>query len=59
MKFISWNVNGLRACKQKGFDEFFGIITGISPLEEYHSCSAWHRYVNRRMSWINMAVVQL
>lgn len=23
MKFISWNVNGLRACKQKGFDEFF------------------------------------
>lgn len=23
MRFISWNVNGLRACKQKGFDEFF------------------------------------
>ncbi len=23
MKIISWNVNGLRACKQKGFDEFF------------------------------------
>ena len=23
MKFISWNVNGLRACKQKGFDDFF------------------------------------
>lgn len=23
MKFISWNVNGLRACKNKGFDEFF------------------------------------
>lgn len=23
MKFISWNVNGLRACKLKGFDEFF------------------------------------
>lgn len=22
MKIISWNVNGLRACKQKGFDEF-------------------------------------
>ena len=20
MKFISWNVNGLRACKDKGFD---------------------------------------
>jgi len=23
MKFISWNVNGIRACKNKGFDEFF------------------------------------
>ena len=23
MRFISWNVNGLRACKQKGFDDFF------------------------------------
>lgn len=23
MKLISWNVNGLRACKAKGFDEFF------------------------------------
>lgn len=23
MKFISWNTNGLRACKTKGFDEFF------------------------------------
>ena len=23
MKFISWNVNGLRACMQKGFREFF------------------------------------
>lgn len=23
MKFISWNVNGLRACVKKGFEEFF------------------------------------
>ena len=23
MKFISWNVNGLRACVQKGFPDFF------------------------------------
>jgi len=23
MKFISWNVNGLRACMKKGFEEFF------------------------------------
>lgn len=26
MKLISWNVNGLRACKNKGFDEFFKKI---------------------------------
>ncbi len=25
MKLISWNVNGLRACKTKGFDEYFRI----------------------------------
>ena len=23
MKFISWNVNGLRACMTKGFDDIF------------------------------------
>lgn len=23
MKFISWNVNGLRACVQKGFIDYF------------------------------------
>lgn len=26
MKLISWNVNGIRACKNKGFDEFFKEI---------------------------------
>ena len=26
MRFISWNVNGLRACSQKGFNEFFKSI---------------------------------
>lgn len=26
MKLISWNVNGLRACVQKGFNEFFNEI---------------------------------
>ena len=26
MKFISWNVNGLRACVQKGFLDFFNSI---------------------------------
>ena len=23
MKFVSWNVNGLRAAREKGFDEIF------------------------------------
>ena len=26
MKFISWNVNGLRACMQKGFPDFFQSV---------------------------------
>lgn len=26
MKFVSWNVNGLRACMQKGFEDFFNKI---------------------------------
>ena len=28
MKLISWNVNGLRACMQKGFADFFNEIDG-------------------------------
>lgn len=23
MRFVSWNVNGLRACMGKGFEQFF------------------------------------
>ena len=26
MKFISWNVNGLRACVTKGFQDYFNDI---------------------------------
>ena len=26
MKFISWNVNGLRACCEKGFKESFAAL---------------------------------
>lgn len=26
MKFISWNVNGLRACREKGFEEIFARL---------------------------------
>ena len=25
MKIISWNVNGFRACLQKGFSDFFAL----------------------------------
>ena len=26
MKFISWNVNGLRACLKKGFEDTFNAL---------------------------------
>ena len=26
MRFISWNVNGLRACMQKGFADYFAAL---------------------------------
>lgn len=26
MKFVSWNVNGIRACLQKGFEQFFRTV---------------------------------
>ena len=26
MKFVSWNVNGIRACLQKGFEEIFRVM---------------------------------
>ena len=35
MKFISWNVNGIRACMTKGFDDFFkNIDADIFALQE-------------------------
>lgn len=34
MKFISWNVNGLRACMQKGFRFFKEIDADIFCLQE-------------------------
>ena len=26
MKFISWNVNGIRACREKGFEDVFKLL---------------------------------
>ena len=35
MKLISWNVNGLRACVQKGFNEIFeNLNADILCLQE-------------------------
>ena len=36
MKFISWNVNGLRACVQKGFIEYF------NEMDADFFCLIWH-----------------
>jgi hypothetical protein len=30
MRLISWNVNGLRACLKKGFNEFFDTIDAVT-----------------------------
>ena len=39
-KFISWNVNGLRACMQKGFAETFARLDAdIFCTAEIDSCN--------------------
>ncbi len=55
MKFISWNVNGLRACMGKGFEEFFSscgadifcvqetkLQAGQIDFEPQGYCSYWN-----------------
>ena len=46
MLFVSWNVNGLRACLKKGFEDFFkdvdaDIFAGGTPCPHvvYHGQS--------------------
>lgn len=55
MKLISWNVNGLRACAQKGFADFFereqaDIFclqeTKMQPGQADFSFEGWHDYWN-------------
>ena len=55
MKCISWNVNGLRACRTKGFDETFRELDADffciqeSKLQEGQTDFApdgWHGYWN-------------
>ena len=53
MKMISWNVNGLRACLQKGFDDFLqkespDIIalqeTKLQPEQLSYTPEGYHSY---------------
>lgn len=62
MKFISWNVNGIRACVQKGFMDFFKDADAdifclqetkmqegqlVLDLPEYHQY--WNSAVKKRI----------
>lgn len=53
MKFISWNVNGFRACLQKGFGDFFAAAdadifciqeTKMQPDQADFSPEGYHKY---------------
>ena len=53
MKFISWNVNGFRACLTKGFEEFFKEVdadffciqeTKMQPGQAEFETSDYHQY---------------
>ena len=53
MRFVSWNVNGLRACMGKGFEEFFRIIdadivalqeTKLQPEQAVFELDGYHRF---------------
>lgn len=55
MKFVSWNVNGLRACMGKGFEDFFKEVdadifciqeTKLQPEQFEASFEGYHQYFN-------------
>jgi exonuclease III len=33
MKLVSWNVNSLRACVKKGFNDYFSVIMFFNYLQ--------------------------
>lgn len=41
MKFISWNVNGLRACVGKGFEESFNALDADFFLSAGNKDAGW------------------
>jgi exodeoxyribonuclease-3 len=55
MKFVSWNVNGLRACLNKGFQDFFQSVdadifciqeTKLQPEQVEIEFEGYHQYFN-------------
>ena len=55
MKFVSWNVNGLRACMTKGFKEFFDLMnadifaiqeTKMQELQKDFNFEGYYEYWN-------------
>ena len=47
MKLISWNVNGIRACVQKGFLEFFNSVDAdIFCIQESKLLEGYYQYWN-------------
>lgn len=55
MKFVSWNVNGLRACINKGFEEFFRSVdadafciqeTKLQPEQFELNFDGYYHYLN-------------
>lgn len=55
MKFISWNVNGLRACMTKGFEDFFSSEdadffcvqeTKLQPQQLTFKPDGWHIFLS-------------
>ena len=57
MKLVSWNVNGLRACLNKGFLDFVALAdadviclqeTKLQPEQAVFDLDGYHRYFTRR-----------
>ncbi len=55
MKLVSWNVNGFRACLNKGFEEFFRKVdadifclqeTKLQPEQVEITFEGYHQYFN-------------
>ena len=43
MKFISWNVNGTRACVNKGFLEYFNEVIFVNSINVTRPYAKWNK----------------